>query len=278
MGIRTIASRERRGTVLMTMEELVQSERIVKSSERVRDLGEVFTPNSTVREMLDLLPKSIWGSHPSTTFLEPACGDGNFLTVILDRKLAVIESDFQKQKLRAGVSPEAAQYHGLEALASIYAIDISVENIIGGVPGHEIGARTRLLTSFVNWNARALNKTISERNLVFKAASWILEHNLIIGNMLANDIDGKPTGRDLIPLIDYVWKPESLEVSISKTTLGAVIAEQAAEIETMMSLFSPAAPELIWHGKAFSINEAERVAAPALLGKARNGTDWRTQC
>ncbi len=35
-------------------------ERLVKSTERVRDLGEVFTPNATVQEMLNLLPAKMW--------------------------------------------------------------------------------------------------------------------------------------------------------------------------------------------------------------------------
>ena len=59
----------------------------MKSGERVRDLGEVFTPNATVQAMLDLLPAEMWEPHPAPTFLEPACGDGNFLVAILDRKL-----------------------------------------------------------------------------------------------------------------------------------------------------------------------------------------------
>lgn len=276
MDSRTIASRERRGTVLMTMGELVQSERIVKSSERVRDLGEVFTPNSTVQEMLDLLPKSIWTTHPSPSFLEPACGDGNFLVAILERKLNQISTDFNKGKLPAGATIEAAQFHALEALASIYAVDISVENIIGGTPGHEIGARTRILTVFSEWNKSVLGKALNERSLVLRAATWIAEHNLIIGNMLSIDSEGKPTGRDRIPLIVYSWGPQTLCVSVSKTILGDVIAAQQAESGEMLSLFSPDEPEQFWQGKAFSINDAERTEAPALVGIARNGTGRRS--
>jgi hypothetical protein len=51
------------------------SETLVKSFERVRDLGEVFTPARIVTEMLDLLPIHTWGVHPSQTFLESSCGD-----------------------------------------------------------------------------------------------------------------------------------------------------------------------------------------------------------
>ena len=72
---------------LLAADQATRSERLVKSAARVRDLGEVFTPAETVQSMLDLLPVDIWASHPSPTFLEPACGDGNFLVAILDRKL-----------------------------------------------------------------------------------------------------------------------------------------------------------------------------------------------
>jgi hypothetical protein len=272
---RTIASRKRRDTVLMTIVELVQSERIVKSSERVRDLGEVFTPNSTVQEILDLLPKSIWKTHPSPSFLEPACGDGNFLVAILERKLNQISSDFNKQKLPAGTAPESAQFHALEALASIYAVDISVENIIGGTPGHEIGARSRIMTAFIEWNKSVLGKNLNERSLVFRAGTWIIEHNLIIGNMLRIDSEGKPTGRDQIPLIEYSWNPDTLSVALSISTLGDVIAAQEAESGAMLNLFSPDEPKQFWQGKAFSINDAERIVAPELFGITRNGTGRR---
>lgn len=65
---------------MMATEAVV--ERLVKSAERVRDLAEVFTPAETVDAMLDLLPSAVWSVHPSATFLEPACGDGNFLVAI----------------------------------------------------------------------------------------------------------------------------------------------------------------------------------------------------
>ena len=250
-------------------------ERLVKSSERVRDLGEVFTPNATVQDMLDLLPPVMWKPHPAPTFLEPACGDGNFLVAILDRKLGRIAKDFAKDKLPAGDTPEAAQFHALEALASIYAVDISSDNIIGGTPGHEVGARTRLLNFFIDWNNDALGKRLNERSLVLRAATWIIEHNLIVGNMLSHDAAGKPTGRDQIPVIEYSWVPENQSVSLSKTTLGDVIASEEAKTATMLSLFVPAEPEQFWRGKAIGLAEAGRVEAPKLRGPARNGTGRR---
>jgi hypothetical protein len=250
-------------------------ERLVKSNERVRDLGEVFTPNATVQEMLDLLPETMWSPHPSPTFLEPACGDGNFLVAILERKLDHIAADHANTNLPAGTDASAAQYHALEALASVYAIDISTDNIIGGTPGHEIGARTRLLSMFADWSTEVLGKRLNERSLALRAAKWIVEHNLIVGNMLPFDATGKATDRDFLPLIEYTWEPASLTVSMSKTTLGSVIATEHEKTATMLNLFAPAEPEQFWLGKALDLGDAARVETPKLRGPARNGKGGR---
>jgi hypothetical protein len=226
--------------------------------------------------MLDLLPLEIWAAHPSPTFLEPSCGDGNFLVAILDRKLDRIAKDFANGELPAGIEPEAAQFHALEALASIYAVDISTDNIIGGVVEHELGARTRLLTMFTEWNQQVLAKRQSEQSSTLHAASWVVEHNLIVGNMLPFDAQGKQTGRDLIPLIEYTFDPNNLSVSLSKTTLGDVIGSEEAKMATMLSLFAPAEPEQFWRGKVMNLGDAARVEAPRLRGPARNGTGRRT--
>lgn len=259
----------------MSIVDDLLEERLVKSDERVRDLGEVFTPNAMVQAMLDLLPAKMWAVHPSPTFLEPACGDGNFLVAVLDRKLERIARDYAKGKLPAGDTPEAAQFHAIEALASIYAVDISTDNIIGGTPGHEIGARTRLLTMFSEWNLEALDKRLTARSLVLRAASWIVDHNLIVGNMLPLDAEGRSTGRDRIPLIEYSFDPASQAVELRQTTMGDVIAAEEAKTTTMLSLFSPAEPAPLWRGKAVSLSDAKRVEAPKLRGPARNGTGRR---
>ncbi len=116
----------------MTLEPISGAELLIKSTDRVRDLAEVFTPAATVQTMLDFLPAEMWAVHPSPTFLEPACGDGNFLVAILDRKLDAVALAHRRGGLPAGLTSEAIEFHGLEALASIYAVDISRDNVMGG--------------------------------------------------------------------------------------------------------------------------------------------------
>jgi hypothetical protein len=246
-------------------------ERLVKSNERIRDLGEVFTPAATIEAMLDMLPVNMWAIHPSATFLEPSCGDGNFLIAIFSRKLDNVSKAFDRGNLPAGDGVSSALFHALEALASVYAVDISEDNIVGGTPGHEVGARSRMLTAFRAWAQSSLDKRLTVRSPEFRAASWIVEHNLLIGNMLPFDVFGKPTGRNAIPLIEYQFTPADHSVRLRKTTLGDVLDGAQAETAIELSLFAPAEPEEFWRGKAVKLADAERVEAPRLRGPARNG-------
>jgi hypothetical protein len=221
--------------------------------------------------MLDMFPASVWEVHPASTFLEPTCGDGNFLIAILERKLHRVTKLHKRGKLPAGDTVSAAQLHGLEALASIYAVDISYENIVGGTPGHEIGARTRLLTAFSAWSEEVLGKRLTDRSPALRSATWIIEHNLIIGNMLPFGADGSPTSSSQIPLIEYTFYPEAEKVLLRKTTLGDVIDAVQIEKAAVPPLFGPTEPVFLWSGKALSLHGAAHVTALKLRGPARNG-------
>lgn len=93
----------------------------IKSRERVRDLAEVYTHQREVDAMLDLIPDMF--VQIDSTFLEPACGDGNFLVEILARKLRLIS------EAEHGGTEHWYEFAALRAVASIYAIDISEENV-----------------------------------------------------------------------------------------------------------------------------------------------------
>lgn len=96
-----------------------------KSFERVKELGEVFTPSSTVNSMLDTIDEQL---HKETTeleyikktYLEPACGNGQFLIAILERKLNAVN------KLPIELRP----YGYIAAICSIYGIDIQNDNVL----------------------------------------------------------------------------------------------------------------------------------------------------
>lgn len=91
----------------------------VKSKQRVNDHGEVFTAEREVNAMLDMVKDET--ERIESRFLEPACGNGNFLAEILRRKLSVVESRYGKSQL------EFERYAVL-ALSSIYGVDILEDN------------------------------------------------------------------------------------------------------------------------------------------------------
>jgi len=68
----------------------------VKSKKRVTDHGEVYTNEREVKAMLDLVKDET--ERIESRFLEPACGNGNFLAEVLERKLNVVDSRYKKDQ------------------------------------------------------------------------------------------------------------------------------------------------------------------------------------
>ena len=247
--------------------EEFEPERLVKSTDRVRDLGEVYTPANIVDDMLNLLPASMWEVHPSPTFLEPSVGNGNFVSAILSRKLSLVDDGLRAGSLPAGKTLQAAEFHALEALGSIYGVDISDDNIIGGTPGHEVACRPRLLKIMSRWHASLSEHDDDAETPFMQAAKWVVEHNMIVGNMLSRDADGKPTGRDELVIVEYLWEPADLTTRLLKTSLGAVIAEAEDSQSDVLSLFGPEPPLLFWSGSYSDLSDAEAFATVNLTGK-----------
>lgn len=100
----------------MVLEKEVQ----VKSSDRVRNHGEVLTARREVEAMLDLVKNE--SERIDSRFLEPACGDGNFLVAILERKLKTVAAGYKAKKADFEVNL-------LSALSSIYGIDLLEDNV-----------------------------------------------------------------------------------------------------------------------------------------------------
>ena len=98
-------------------------EQLVKSKERVRDLAEVNTPTWMVQKMLDQPGVKECADDVWATFLEPACGDGNFLTAILERKITA----FSHANPRC--QQKTFEYAAIGALTSIYGVDICHQNV-----------------------------------------------------------------------------------------------------------------------------------------------------
>lgn len=135
---------------------------LVKSKQRIADHGEVFTPAWMVEAMLDLVKGET--QRIDSRFLEPACGSGNFLVRILQRKLAAVETKF-------GNSNFEKQHYALLAMMCIYGIELLPDNIAE--------CRANLLEIF----AAYLN--LEPSNDLYCAACYILSQNIIHGDALS---------------------------------------------------------------------------------------------
>jgi hypothetical protein len=92
----------------------------VISRKRVAEHGEVLTGGREVNSMLGLVNSET--DRIDSRFLEPACGTGNFLAEILQRKLRVVE-------IRYGKSQIEFERYAILAVSSIYGIDILEDNV-----------------------------------------------------------------------------------------------------------------------------------------------------
>lgn len=94
-------------------------ERLVKSRQRVADHGEVFTPRWLVEDMLDLVQTET--ERIDSRVLEPACGSGNFLVPVLERKLKVVEARYSSNEFER-------RHYALFALMCIYGVELLGDN------------------------------------------------------------------------------------------------------------------------------------------------------
>ena len=146
----------------------------VVSKKRVTDHGEVLTGKREVNAMLDLVKQE--SERIDSRFLEPACGNGNFLTVIFERKLAVVEKRYGKSQLDY-------ERYAILAVSSIYGIDILEDNVQQ--------CRHRLFGIFEQRYSHLFKSKANNKCL--EAVRFILERNIIWGNALTlKTVGGQP--------------------------------------------------------------------------------------
>jgi hypothetical protein len=134
---------------------------LIKSKRRVADHGEVFTPPWLVEKMLDLVRGET--ERIDSRFLEPACGSGNFLVPVLQRKLAAVEAKF-------GRTDFERRHYALLAVMCTYGIELLADNIIE--------CRANMLEVFADY----LN--LDETDEVYLAAYYVVSKNLVHGDAL----------------------------------------------------------------------------------------------
>ena len=153
-----------------------------KSKERVRDHGEVFTAEREVKAMCDLVKDET--ERIDSRFLEPACGDGNFLAEILMRKLAVVRKKYGKSHLDY-------EKNAVLAASSIYGVDILQDNVLA--------CRERMFGIWDKEYAAVCKKDCSDQTRA--AVKFILSRNIVCGNaltLLCVDENGNDTKEPIV--------------------------------------------------------------------------------
>lgn len=161
----------------------------IKSKTRVQKYGEVFTPDSIVCDMLDGVVKNLYSKGGYTdnnftdeTFLEPTCGDGQFLIRILDEKLKRVNR----------VPLEQRELALVKAVSTIYGIDIQKDNVEEAQARLENYLFNNVVDTFdVGGKGECRPFTFLEgvelTDKLKSCLSNIIHNNIIVGDMLSEE-------------------------------------------------------------------------------------------
>lgn len=200
----------------------------VKSKKRVTDYGEVFTNEREVNAMLDLVKQET--ERIDARFLEPACGNGNFLAEVLKRKLVIVEKKYSKSQIEW-------ERNTFIAVSNIYGVDILEDNAVE--------CQDRLFAIF---SKIYIAKFGTDCKLEFlKSIKFVLKRNILWGDALdfTNPVTKKQIifsewsmiNENLVKRHDYVFKflvEKSFQFSIPFNDEG-----NAAAIDESVKDFTP---------------------------------------
>jgi hypothetical protein len=137
----------------------------IKNRDRVTKFAEVNTSEKEVSNMLNLVSEET--NRLESRFLESACGDGNFLIEILNRKMKVLVKNFKKNQYEF-------ERNSIIVIGSLYGIDILIDNIVI--------ARERLFKKFLS-EYKSLFREKTDKKFI-DSIYFIIEKNLVQGNAL----------------------------------------------------------------------------------------------
>lgn len=184
----------------------------VKSTERVKQHGEVFTPNSIVNDMLDMLQANMREgtdtiSYIKKTYLEPACGDGQFLIAILERKL----NEVNKLPL------ELRQYGFVLSFCTIYGVDIQADNVAESIERmYRIANGEAVETFDLNNKTNIIQFTPIDFEItddMLKSVKYVLNNNILCGDTL------QTTGDNNLLMFEYSFDDNNMTISIKTDRL-----------------------------------------------------------
>ena len=188
----------------------------IKSKTRVADHGEVFTNEREVNAMLDLVKHET--ERLDSRFLEPACGDGNFLIAILDRKMKIV-----KEKSKG--DNYIFKKNTMIAVSSIYGVELLDDNAKE--------CRNRLFEFIYDIYKKIEHK---DDDMFLSSIKYLLTTNIICGDALTLKDNNKK------PLTFAEWGFHGDLVSRRDFTLSTLLEAESYRIhekenEGQLSLF-----------------------------------------
>ena len=186
---------------------------LVKSKQRTVEFGEVFTSKKIVDSMINLIDEGKLSIE--SRFLEPACGNGNFLYEILDKKLKSVEDKYKKDQ-------NDYERYSILAVSSMYGIDILDDNVLE--------CRKRLLDLYIKRYTNLFKSKINNKSI--ESVGYILDNNIITGDALSLKISDKSEK----PIVFSEWSfINSTMIKRRDYTLANLIEYRPFESDTLFS-------------------------------------------
>lgn len=186
---------------------------LVKSKQRTVEFGEVFTSKKIVDSMINLIDEGKLSIE--SRFLEPACGNGNFLYEILEKKLKSVEDKYKKDQ-------SDYERYSILAVSSMYGIDILKDNVLE--------CRKRLLDLYIEKYRNNFKDKINDKSIL--SISYILDHNIIVGDALSLKVSDKSDK----PIVFSEWTfVNTSMVKRRDYTLANLIEYRPFESDTLFS-------------------------------------------
>lgn len=183
----------------------------IKSRSRVTNFAEVNTSEREVNSMLDLVSNET--VRLDSRFLEPACGDGNFLSKVLEIKVNVLVNKYKK-------SQYDFEKNGILAVGSIYGIDILFDNV-------QL-CKDRLYKIIIDKYENLFGK-VKNQNFI-KSIEFILNKNIIHGDALTlNKVNSKS------PIIFSEWGLVNNKIKRRDFTLAMLLAYAPFQKDSLFS-------------------------------------------
>ncbi|QBP43165.1 N-6 DNA methylase [Paenisporosarcina antarctica] len=185
-------------------------EKIIKSKKRVQNHGEVFTPKRIVKQMLDLPNIRESCQNLTSTFLEPAAGEGAFLVEVLNRKMKMVVKNYGDDLIRY-------ENYSLLALSTLYGVELLEDNA-------QKCAMNMYQVYYEAYRHQAIEHGAKVKNKVLDSAKLIISNNIAQGNFLTKlSANGNPIVFSEWQLVNFRKDAKTIKIQRTEYTIEDIL-------------------------------------------------------